>query len=349
MAGNCEAVHFGMMLAETLRRFKRRQSAANTHHQKNQTMTIVFLDIKTIGDVPNLESLRQLGEFESYPVTRPDQTAERIREADIVITNKVVLDEALMKGAEKLKLICVAATGMNNIDREAAKEEGIPVRNVAGYASGSVAQGTFAMILHLVYNLPEIDRYVKSGEYSQNDIFTNLDRSYHELAGLQFGIIGMGSIGNRVAQIAEAFGANVVYYSTSGRNTDQPYRRLELNELLETSDIVSVHAPLNDNTDNLLDYEKLQRMKSSALLINTGRGGIVNENDLALALDEDLIAGAGLDVFEQEPIPPDNPLLGIRKKEKLVLTPHMTWASVEARTALVDGIIENIKEILHER
>lgn len=312
-------------------------------------MKIVFLDIKTIGDVPNLEKLRQLGEFESYPVTRPDQTADRIKGADIVITNKVVLDEALITGAQKLKLICVAATGMNNIDRKAAKEKGIPVKNVAGYASVSVAQGTFAMILHLIYKLPEIDRYVKSGAYSQSDIFTNLDRSYSEMAGMRFGIIGMGRIGNRVAQVADAFGADVVYYSTSGRNTDQPYRRLELNELLESSDIVSIHAPLNENTDNLLDYEKLQRMKSSALLINTGRGGIVHENDLARALDEDLIAGAGLDVFEQEPLPEDNPLLGIRKKEKLVLTPHMTWASIEARTALVEGIIENIKEFLHDR
>lgn len=309
-------------------------------------MKIVFLDIKTIGEVPNLDKLKELGEFESYPVTSSDQTADRIKGADIVITNKVVLDEALIKGADQLKLICVAATGMNNIDREAAKAEGIPVKNVAGYASEGVTQGTFAMILHLIYNLPEVDRYVKEFEYSRSDIFTNLDHTYHELNHMRFGIIGLGNIGGQVARVAEAFGAEVVYYSTSGKNTSQPYQRLGLDELLQTSDIISIHAPLNENTQNLLDYSKLERMKSSALLINTGRGGIVNEKDLARALDKDLLAGAGLDVFEEEPINKDNPLLGIQKKEKLVMTPHMTWASVEARTELVDGIVENIKEFM---
>lgn len=309
-------------------------------------MNIVFLDIKTIGEVPNLDKLKELGEFRSYPVTGPDQTAERIKDADIVITNKVVLDEDRIKNAEKMKLICVAATGMNNIDLDAAKARDIQVKNVAGYASKSVAQGTFAMLLHLMYKLPYYDHFVKSGEYSKSDIFTNLDRSYCELSNMRFGIIGLGNIGGQVAKIAEAFGAEVAYFSTSGRNTDQPYLRLGLDEFLETSDIVSIHAPLNENTSNLLHFEKLEKMKSSALLINTGRGGIVNENDLARALDTDLIAGAAIDVFEKEPLDWKHPYLHLKKPEKLLLTPHMSWASIEARTELVDGIIQNIQEFL---
>lgn len=307
-------------------------------------LRIVFLDIKTIGEVPNLDKLKQLGTFKSYPVTSPDQTAERIEEADVVITNKVVLDNLLIEQAKNLKLICVAATGMNNIDRAAAEENNVKVKNVAGYASDSVAQGAFAMILHLAYNLPEYDHYIKSGEYSESDIFTKQDRNYRELNKKRFGIIGLGNIGSRVAAIAEVFGSEVVYYSTSGKNTDQPYPCLELDELLKTSDIVSIHAPLNENTENLISYEQLKLMRRSALLINTGRGGIVNEEDLSRALDESLIAGAGLDVFEQEPIERDNPLLSVKNRSKLVMTPHITWASVEARTELVDGIVRNIEE-----
>lgn len=306
-------------------------------------MNIVFLDIKTIGEVPNLERLKEMGKFTSYPVTRRNQTSGRIKGADVVITNKVVIDEEVIQNADRLKLICVAATGMNNIDLEAADKAGITVKNVAGYASESVAQGTFAMILHLTCNLREYDRYVKELDYSESDIFTNMDQNYHEINHMRFGIIGMGNIGRQVARVAEAFGADVVYYSTSGKNTDQPYPRLGLDELLETSDIVSIHAPLNENTENLIDYPKLGLMKPDSLLINTGRGGIVNEEDLARALDEGQLAGAGLDVFEQEPINKNNPLLNIQKKERLVMTPHITWASVEARTALVDGIIENIR------
>lgn len=312
-------------------------------------MNIVFLDVKTIGQVPNLDKLEEFGELTSYQTTHPDQTAERIQHADIVITNKVVLDEELISSAKKLKLICVAATGMNNVDLKAAEEKNIPVKNVEDYASQSVAQGTFAMILHLLYNLPYYDHYVKSGEYSESEIFTNVERTFREISGKQFGIIGLGNIGSQVARIAEAFGAEVVYYSTSGKNTDQPYRQLSLKEILQTSDIISIHAPLNENTNNLLDYERLTWMKSTAFLINTGRGGIVNEADLARALDENRLAGAGLDVFEQEPVDPQNPLLNIKNKDKLVLTPHMTWSSIEARTELVEGIKENIEQFLNEQ
>lgn len=309
-------------------------------------MNIVFLDAKTVGETPNLDKLNDLGRVTYHPVTRPGQTAERIKNAEIVITNKVVLNETLIKGADRLKMIAIAATGMNNVDLEAAEKMGIPVKNVAGYATQSVAQSAFAMLFHMMQKIPYYDTYVKSGEYSRSDIFTNVERNFHELKGKRFGIIGLGTIGQKVAEIAQVFGAEVVYYSTSGKNTDQPYQRLELDELLKTSDVVSIHAPLNENTDNLLHYERLIQMKPTAYLINTGRGRIVNETDLAKVLDEEMIAGAALDVFEHEPIEEDNPLLTIQNRDKLVMTPHITWSSVEARTELIEGVYENISEFL---
>ncbi|MDZ7718831.1 MAG: D-2-hydroxyacid dehydrogenase [Balneolaceae bacterium] len=309
-------------------------------------MNIVFLDAKTVGDVTNLEDLQKFGDTTFYQTTSPDQTEERIKDVDIVITNKVVLDRELIEGAGNLKLICVAATGMNNIDREAAKEAGIQVKNVSGYSTNSVAQTTFSMILHLVQKVSQYDEFVKSGEYAKHDIFTNMDLSYSEIHGKQFGIIGLGNIGSKVAAIAEAFGAKVVYYSTSGRNLDQPYPHMELNELLKSSDFVSIHAPLNENTEGLIGANELESMKETAYLINTGRGGIVNESDLAEALDKNEIAGAALDVFEEEPINADNPLLSINNKHKLVMTPHIAWASIEARTELIEGVKENIEEFL---
>ena len=311
-------------------------------------MNIVFLDASTVGDVPNLESLHEFGEVTFYDATRPEQTADRIKGVDIVITNKVVFTREIMEEADSLKLICIAATGMNNVDREAAADLGIEVKNVAGYASVSVAQTTFAMILHLQMNLPAYDQFIKSGEYSKSPIFTNMSQNYHEISGMRFGIIGLGNIGQKVADIATAFGAEVVYYSTSGRNTDQPYERLSLEELLNTSDVVSIHAPLNDNTEGLIGTDELEAMKSSALLINTGRGGIVDEKALSDAIDSGSIAGAALDVFENEPIEPGNPLLSVKNKDRLVLTPHIAWASVEARTQLIEGVKDNIRAFVGE-
>lgn len=307
-------------------------------------MKIVFLDAKTVGDLPNLKKLKSLGDVTLYPVTTPDQTAERIMDAKIIITNKVVINRELMEKTPSLKLICIAATGMNNVDLEAAKEIGIEVKNVSGYASDSVAQSTFAMILHLEQKINFYDQYVKSGQYSESGIFTNHDRPYRQLKGKILGIIGLGNIGRTVAGIADAFGMKVQYYSTTGKNDDQVYRRVNLNELLKTSDIVSIHAPLNENTRGLIGWSELNRMKKSALLINTGRGGIVIEKDLARALEQEIISGAALDVFENEPIEPDNPLLKLGDNDSLVMVPHIAWASVEARTELLEGVIKNIQE-----
>ena len=312
-------------------------------------MKLVFLDAKTVGDVPNLHLLDQFGNVTYYQTTFPDQVLERIQGADIVITNKVVLDRSILEQAPDLKLICVAATGTNNVDKAVARERGIPVKNVEGYSSHSVAQGTFALLLHLLNNIPYYDDYVRSGAYAQSDIFTHVERNFGELNGKRFGIIGLGKIGVQVAKIAEAFGAEVVYYSASGQSYEQPYQRLELEAFLNSSDIVSIHAPLNEYTNNLLTYDRLQLMKKTAILVNTGRGGIVNERDLARALNEGLIAGAGIDVFGQEPINPDNPLLQVTNRDKLVLTPHVAWASIESRTSLIEKVGQNIREFLKER
>ena len=311
-------------------------------------MRLVFLDTKTMGTIPNMNLLEQFGEVTYYSTTRPEQTSARIKDADIVITNKVILDSATIAEAKYLKLICVAATGTNNVDKAAAAELGIPVKNAVDYSSNSVAQGTFSLLLHLLINIPYYDKYVKQGSYSQSDIFTHFGKPFWELAGKRFGIIGLGAIGRRVAKIADAFGSEVVYYSASGRNVQPGYTRLELEEFLKTSDIVSIHAPLNEYTSNLINYDRLRLMKKSAILINAGRGGIIREADLARAIDEEIISGAGIDVFEKEPIHEQSPLLHIKNKDRIVLTPHVTWASVEARTCLMKKVINNIQEFLNE-
>lgn len=307
-------------------------------------MKIVFLDARTVGELPNLDELKTLGDITFYETTSPSQTSERIEGADVVITNKVILDRELIEQSPNLKLICIAATGMNNVDLEAAEKAGVEVKNVSGYAAKSVAQATFAMLLNLMHQIPYYDRYVKDGSYSKSDIFTHLDRPFHELHGKRLGIIGLGTIGRATAAIAEAFGAEVVYYSTSGQNNDQPYQQLSLDELLATSDVVSIHAPLNENTVGLIGEPELKRMKPSAFLVNTGRGGIVDEPALAEAIDAGEIAGAALDVFETEPLPAESPLLKVKQSDRLILVPHIAWSSVEARTELMEGVIGNIHE-----
>ncbi len=309
-------------------------------------MKIAFLDADTIGKVPNIHEIENLGSYIEYPTTLPEQRIERLRNIDVAIVNKVVIDREVMAACPNLKLICVAATGVNNIDLAFAEEKGIIVKNVAGYSTNSVAQVTFSLILELLVHTRYYNKYIQDGKYSESSIFTHFGRPFWELNGKQFGIIGLGNIGKRVASIAETFGAHVCYYSTSGKNLDAPYRHCELEELLKSSDVISIHAPLNDRTLNLIDKSQFRLMKPSALLINVGRGGIVNEKALAEAIDLGSIAGAGLDVFTQEPLPEGHPLLTVQNKENLLLLPHIAWASIEARTLLVHRIAENIRNFL---
>lgn len=302
---------------------------------------IVVLDGKTLGNVDYIK-LNEFGQVVYYDMTYGDQVAERISDADIILTNKVILKEEQLKNAPNLKLICEMATGYNNIDIKYARKNKIAVTNVAGYSTNTVAQHTFAMLLHLYNNISYFDEFIKSGEYSKSDMFTNLNMTYNDLCGKVWGIIGLGAIGKRVAKIAQAFGARVVYYSTSGKNVNPDYAQVSFEELLDKSDVISIHSPLNEKTKGLINYEALSKMKKDSVLINVGRGPIVVDYDLARAIDEEIIGGAALDVFDVEPIPQDNPLLVVRNKERLVMTPHVAWASEESRKRLFDDLLENI-------
>ncbi|MCK5694251.1 MAG: D-2-hydroxyacid dehydrogenase [Bacteroidales bacterium] len=310
---------------------------------------IVFLDQKTIGKVDNLKLLSKLGKLDTYKSTEPEQIVERCKGKDIVIVNKVDMTEVVMKQLPDLKLICVAATGVNNVDLNYAENNGIEVKNVAGYSTDSVAQLTFTMLLYLVNKPYYYDTYVKSGAYSRSDSFTHHNEPFWELKGKRMGIIGLGTIGRQVARVAESFGMEVVFYSTTGRNNHISYKRFELEDLLKSSDVISIHAPLNNQTRDLITYERMKLMRPCAILLNLGRGGIVNEKDLAKALNENVIAAAGIDVMEQEPINADNPLLKLFDKEKILITPHMAWASKESRELLVEKIARNIEVYLKSR
>ena len=306
-------------------------------------MKIVFLDAATMGDV-SFEPFERLGEFVSYQTSTPEEARERVKDADVMMINKVLVDKDLIDAAPSLKLICVAATGVNNIDIDYAASKGIPVRNVAGYSTDSVAQATFMHILSLAGGAPYFDESVKSGSYSRSGMFTDPNWNWWDLAGKTIGIIGMGNIGRKVAKIAEAFGMKVCYHSTSGTAHCKDYPCLPLEQLLAESDIVSVHAPLNERTQNLLGAKEFAKMKPTAFVVNMGRGAIIVEADLAEAVDNGIIAGAGIDVFVKEPIPEDHPYLKMKHPERMRLAPHIAWASVEARDRLVGMMADNVKK-----
>jgi lactate dehydrogenase-like 2-hydroxyacid dehydrogenase len=295
-----------------------------------------------MGDVANIDILKQYGKLVCYSLTKPNEVIERLVDAEVLITCKVFIDAQIMQYLPKLKLICVAATGTNNIDVVYAQSKGIQVKNVVRYSTNSVAQSTFALLLSLLNHTRYYDDYVKNGSYGKNNMFTHMGRSFIELSGKKFGVIGLGNIGSKVASIAEAFGCEVVYYSTSGENINDKYQKVSLEKLLKISDIVSIHCPLNDNTRNLITYERLKMMKPWAVLLNMARGGIVNEADLAKALNEDIIAGACFDVYSKEPIEDTNPLLQVVDTDKIIFSPHSAWTSIEARTKLIELIAENI-------
>ncbi len=308
----------------------------------SEKLNIVFLDASSIGKVEAIEKIAVLGNYKSYDLTSKNQRIERIKGNQVVITNKVIIDKEVMDACPELKLICISATGMNNVDLDYAKQKGIVVKNVAGYSTESVAQMSFTMLLFLLSKISYFDQYVKSGQYAQSPIFTHHGRAFGEIKGKVFGIVGMGTIGKRVAEIAQTFGAKIIYFSTSGNNLNAPYKSVSFEELLANSDIISIHCPLNEKTENLFTYSEFKKMKQNSILINVGRGKIVNEADLALALNENLISAAGLDVLEYEPIKTDNPLLLVKNQEKLLITPHIAWISQEAREELVLGIYNNI-------
>lgn len=311
-------------------------------------MKIVFLDRKTIGEDIDLTKFHAFGDLVEYDFSTSQEIPARIEDADIVITNKCNMNEETLAGAKNLKLICVTATGTNNLDKEYLEKRKIVWRNVAGYSTETVAQHTFALLFYLYENLAYYDAYVKEEKYVNDKMFTHFSKTFHQLAGKTWGIIGLGAIGKRVAEIASVFGCKVQYFSTSGRNHDSQYQEVDLQTLLKTSDIVSIHAPLTDDTLHLIGEKELSQMKESAILINVGRGPIIVEKDLADALDRGIIEAAGIDVLDTEPMREDNPLRHIKDSTKLLITPHIAWASVEARVRLMDIIYGQIKEFLEK-
>ena len=302
---------------------------------------IVFLDRYSLCD-RDLSLIESLGRYTAYDDTPRDKVAERLADADVAIANKVLIDGQTMRRLPRLKLICVAATGMNNIDLETAAELGIEVRNAVGYSTYSVAETTLCSALALMREVVYFDEYFKSGRYAAAERMFCYDRPTRQLRGRNWGIVGLGNIGREVARLATAFGCRVSYFSTSGAKREEEYPQLPLGELLADSDIVSIHSPLNDRTRGLIGREELSAMKPAAILINVARGGIVDEQALAEALDNDTIAGAALDVFSSEPLR-ESPLYHLRDPYKLLASPHNAWSSAEAIDRLVECIAENIR------
>ena len=308
-------------------------------------MKIVFLDASTLGDTP-LDEIAGLGDLVTYPTSTHAQALARVGDCEVLIINKVRVDEELLAAAPRLRLICEAATGVNNIDLAAAAARGIPVRNAAGYSTDAVVQSTFAHLLSLAGHSPYFDECVKSGRYSAGGLFCDISHPYVELSGKTMGIIGLGAIGTKVAAVAEALGMRVIYFSTSGTSHSSAYPSVPLEELLAVSDAVSIHAPLNERTAGLIGAAELRRMKPTAFLLNLGRGGIVDEAALAEAVDAGVIAGAALDVYVREPLPADSPLLQVKHPERFRFTPHVAWASREALLRLVHQVADNIRGLV---
>lgn len=319
-------------------------------------MKIVILESHSVGCDVSLDCFDTLGEVCKYHNTSTEEEVmERISDADIVIANKAPLSEKTLRNAKNLKLICELATGYDNVDVKYCASQGIQVSNVVNYSTDSVAQHTFALLFYILEKLSHYDIYVKSGEYASQERFSNFDKPFTELAGKTWGIIGMGNIGKKVASIAKAFGCRVITYSVTGKTKascadyNGEYEYVSFEELLAQSDILSLHCPLSDLTRGIINYEALSKMKKTAILINVARGPVVSDADLARALEEDLIAGAGLDVTSTEPMKPENPLSKIMDSDKLIITPHLAWASIEARNRCVSETMENIKAFCEGR
>lgn len=309
-------------------------------------MKLVVLERNSVGTDVDVSCFERFGEVEYYPNTVAENTAERVKDADIVIANKAPMNESTLKDAPDVKLICLFATGFDNVDLDYCKSRGIRVANVVNYSTAAVVQHTLMLALALEEKLAFYDDYVKSDTYANQDRFSNFDRPFGEFEGKTWGIVGMGNIGRGVARVAQALGCKVIFYSASGNSTCTEYERVELDTLLAQSDILSLHCPLSDRTRGLINKEAFAKMKKSAILVNVARGPVVDTQALYEALTEGQIAAAGLDVLEKEPISKDNPLGTIKDSTKLIITPHMAWASTEARERLVSEVSKNIEAFL---
>lgn len=305
-------------------------------------MKLVVLESLSVGEDISWDALSQFGELVLCRDLKQSGVKEVIKDADIIIPNKLLINKDVLSGSS-VKAVFEAATGYNNIDLEYCKSQNITVANVSGYSTNSVVQHTFALLLSLYENLNYYNDYIKSGKYSKSNSFSHFGRSFNELNNKRFGVAGIGAIGRKVADIASMFGCEIVYYSASGNKYDVPYKPVDFDTFMSTCDIISIHCPLTDKTRNLFNYDAFSKMKKSAVIVNVARGPIVNEHDLCRALDENLIKGAALDVFNEEPLPITSPLLKIKDNSKLFMTPHNAWGSVESRQCLINELCENIR------
>lgn len=305
-------------------------------------MKIVLLDALTFGD-SDLSIFATLGSFTKYDTTTESQRLQHIADNEIIITNKVVIDASIIKANPQLKLICIAATGTNNVDLIAAEKAGVSVKNVSGYSTESVAQSTFAMLFQLLHQQRYYDQYINQKQWCDSPNFTHISRPFSQIQGKRWGVVGLGEIGKRVASLATAFGCDVCYFSTSGKNNKSDYQQVNFKTLLSTCDIITIHAPLNAQTQNLIDADALQQLKPGAIMLNLGRGGIIDEVAMAKALNNaDIYHGS--DVLAVEPMLKDHVYFDIEQPHRLVLTPHTAWASSEARSLLVSKIAKNIND-----
>lgn len=310
-------------------------------------MNIAILDADSLGNGLNLDRFARFGTLTIHKNTESFQRLDHIRNQEILVLNRTVIDREIFQANPQLKLIALTATGFNQIDLESARKAGVAVCNIVGYSTASVAQHTLALALGLLERLALWDAHAKSGAWSDPSApFAHMVWDWQEIQGKTWGIIGLGEIGQAVARIAGAFGARVVYHSTSGADRSAAWPRLDLEELLKTSDIVSIHSPLNEKTLGLIGTDQLGLMKKTALLLNLGRGGIVDEQALAQALDDGQLGGAALDVMRPEPPAADNPLFRLKHPERLLVTPHVAWASVESRHRCLDEVEKNIEAFL---
>ena len=304
-------------------------------------MKIVILDKMTLGDDIDLSPLYKLNaEIDIFDSTKHDEVEERIINADVVIVNKIKLGENNLSVASKLKLICVAATGYDNIDLNFCASRNISLCNVPGYSTESVAQLTVGMALYLVMHLDDYRGFVNSGEYTNSGIANRLVPVYHEMSSLTWGVVGGGAIGKRVADIASTLGCNVLMCR---RKKDETYKNATIDEVCKNSDIISLHVPLNESTYNIINKERIDEMKDGAIFINVARGNVADETSLAEAVKSGKLGGLGIDVYSKEPFPKDHPYSDIMNMKNVCLTPHMAWGAAEARNRCLAIVAENIR------
>ncbi len=308
-----------------------------------KSLRISVLDAGTLGEDIDLSMFDSFGKVEVYEKTDRRQIRFRVADCDVVIVNKLPLNEETLGGAKTLKLICVTATGYDNIDLDYCRSKGIGVCNVRGYSSESVAQVTMSMALSLVNHIKTYNRYVTDGSYTKSGRENNVAPVFHELSTLTWGVIGLGAIGKRVAHMAKGLGFNVIAYN---RTIDALYNCVDLDTLCEKADVISVHLPLTDETRLLINGERIAKMKKSAIVINVARGAVVDEKALCDAIINNEIGGIGVDVYSREPMEETSPYNDVIDRDNVIFTPHMAWAAYEARMRCMSEIKENIDTFL---